>query len=100
MNNNTNTDNAPLALTQHQQISAMLAELQEALIAANPLMPTLLRKIHSALLNDPETVTLLTDAERATVIQALMKQTNTTIVTKAVTAKTGKAMKSLDLLDI
>jgi hypothetical protein len=94
------TDNTPQALSQHQQISVNIAELQEALIAANPLMPTLLRKIHSALLNDPETVTLLTDAERATVIQALMKQTNTVIVTKAVTAKAGKAMKSLDLLDI
>jgi hypothetical protein len=92
-------DFTPQALSQHQQIQLAISELQEALLVSNPLMPTMLRKIHSALLNDPETVTLLTDAERSTVIQALIKQTGTVIVTAAI-KKPGKAMKSLDLLDI
>ena len=89
----------PIALTQHQQIQAQIMELQQALLTANPLMPQLLRTIHKALENDHETVTLLSNEERATVIAALMNQTNTTVVA-TLNKKPGKALKSTALEDI
>lgn len=89
-----------IALTQQQEISHQIHLLQEALVSSNPLMPQMLRKIHEALRNDPETVTLLSDAERCTVIAALMKQTNTTIASTLDKKSGGKTLKSTKLDDI
>lgn len=89
----------PTALTQHQQIQAKILELQDALVSSSPLLPNILQVIHSALKNDHETVTLLSHEERATVIAALMRQTNTQIVT-TLAKKSGKALKNTSLEDI
>lgn len=89
----------PVALTQHQQIQAAIMELEAALLSSNPLMPNMLRTIHKALENDHETVTLLSEEERAIVVRALMNQTNTQIMA-TLAKKPGKAMSKATLEDI
>lgn len=58
------------------EIQSTISELESALLNANPEMPTLLRKIHTKLKNDPALVTLLTEEEIANVINGLKVQTN------------------------
>lgn len=53
-----------------------IRELQEALLIAHPEMPSLLRKIHTKLKQDPALVTLLTEDEIVQVINGLTVQTN------------------------
>lgn len=87
-------------LSQAEQIRESILGLEQALLANNPQMPTMLRTIHSALRADPETVTLLSDEEISIVVRGLMKQTQTTIAAEVAKAKSGKAMKNMDLLDL
>lgn len=86
-------------MTQAQQIQASIASLKEALITANPGMPTMLRTIHTALRADPANVTLLTPEEVGTVVAGLMKQTNTVIATAAV-KKPSKSLKNITVDDL
>lgn len=58
------------------EIQSTIQELQSALLAAHPEMPTLLRKIHTKLKADPELVTLLSEEEIAQVINGLKVHTN------------------------
>jgi hypothetical protein len=87
------------ALTQAEQIQQEIAQLQEALVSANPGMPTMLRTIHKALRDDPATVTLLSDEEVATIVAALMKQTNT-VIAAAVTKKSTKSLRGITINDL
>lgn len=58
------------------EIQSTIQEMESALLAAHPEMPTLLRKIHSKLKADPELVTLLSEEEIAQVINGLKVHTN------------------------
>lgn len=73
------------------EIKTKLDELQQALLANTPNMPTLLRDIHKALKSFPEQVTLATEEELAIIVSALEKQTTSKLVES--TMKPTKAKK-------
>ncbi len=75
-----------------------LAELESALLAAHPRMPILLKEIHTAVKNQPETVTLLSDEEIAILVRGLKQQTKTEITQAALKKKT--ALKNVSALDL
>lgn len=83
-----------------EQIKENIAKLEEALLASNPLMPGMLRTIHTALRNDPENVTTLSDEEVGVIVRGLMKQTQTVIAAEVAASKPKKALKNLDLMDL
>ena len=89
--------NSPLSVAD--QVREQIAQLQGALIAANPGMPTMLRTIHAALAKDKDIVTLLSPEEIGVVVSGLMKQTNTVIAAGIVkgTKKSGKNISVDDL---
>lgn len=68
-------------MTPTEQLQSSILELQEALISANPGMPTMLRTIHKNLAADPAIVTLLSEDEIAIIVSGLMKHTATVIAT-------------------
>jgi hypothetical protein len=84
---------APAPLSIGQQVQEQIAQLQAALLSAQPNMPTLLRTIHTALRQDSSIVTLLSPEEVGTLVAGLMKQTNTVIATSAVKGSSGKKAK-------
>lgn len=75
-------------------LSMKFAELQAALLEANPTMPSLLREIHTRLKADPDNVTLLSKEEVALVIAGLSKLTMAKFA-ESVTSKKPSIMKSL-----
>jgi len=88
-------------MNQAEQLQESIASLQEALISANPGMPTMLRTIHKALQADPAIVTVLTPEECGTIVAGLMKQTNTIIAASAVKSKgVSKKLKNVSLDDL
>ena len=84
-------------MNQAEQIQESILSLREALITANPGMPTMLRTIHTALRADPAIVTLLTEEECGTIVAGLMKQTNTIIAAGAVKGGAKKSLKNISL---
>ena len=86
-------------LSQADQIKEQIAKLQDALTTANPGMPTMLRTIHRALLEDKSTVTLLSPEEVGILVSGLLKHTNTVIATTAAKS-TKKALKNVSLDDL
>lgn len=71
-----------------------VAELQMMLHSKHPQMPRLLRDIHTTLKSDPETVTLLTDAEVGTIVAGLQQFTGNFITAKAAApSKSGAISK-------
>jgi hypothetical protein len=80
-------------------IKEKLAALEEALLAATPDMPELLKQIHRHLKADPDVVTLLTEQECSIIVMGLKKQTATEIATKAVGAK-RKSMSKMTVADL
>ena len=90
--------NSPLTVAD--QLREQIMQLQSALVASNPVMPTMLRTIHKALAADKDIVTLLTPEEIGIVVSGLMKQTNTIIaagIVKGSGKKSGKNMTVDDL---
>lgn len=75
------------------------AELQNLLLAKHPRMPVLLREIHTALRQQPENVTLLSEEDIAIVVSGLKVQTGVEFaasVTKGAGQKSALAkIKSL-----
>ena len=70
------------------QIKMNIAELEQALLSANPEMPILLQKIHTKLRADPDIVTLLDETEIGVIVNGLKSVTNTELTTpKAAKAK-------------
>lgn len=65
------------------EIQETIQELESKLLSAHPEMPILLRKIHTKLKADPDTVTLLSEEEIATVISGLKEVTNVQFATSA-----------------
>ena len=80
-------------------IKEKLANLEQSLLDGTPNMPVLLRDIHRELKADPDTVTLLTEEECATLVKGLKKQTSTEIATKAVKS-TKKAASKITVDDL
>ena len=62
-------------------------ELEAALLAKNPTMPTLLREIHTTLGKYPEQVTLMDEESIAIVVKGLMVQTGVEFAAAAASAK-------------
>ncbi len=89
-------------MNQAEQVKVSILEIEDALLSSNPMLPQLLRKIHTNLRNDPEVVTLLSDEDIGILVRGQMKQMNTAIAEKLVKAKaTGaKALKNLDISDL
>ena len=87
-------------MTPHEIIQLKISELQLAVQATLPNMPTLLRDIHSNLKQDPELVTLLTPNEVSIIVSGLSKQTQTTITTSILSGSKGKSLKKISVDDI
>jgi hypothetical protein len=85
---------------QMYQIEEKLAELEGALLASTPNMPSLLRDIHRNLGRDPELVTMLSEEECSILVRGLKKQTNTEIATTALKASKSKAASKMTLSDL
>jgi hypothetical protein len=79
-------------MTSYEQIQEKITALESALVSANPLMPNLLRQIHTQLKNDPAIVTLLTESEIAVIVSGLSAQTSIQITTAKPTAAAKKAL--------
>lgn len=77
-----------------------LAQLEEALIAKTPNMPTLLRDIHQTLKKDPDIVTILSEEECSVLVRGLKQQTKTEIATKAVKKGGTKAISKMTVNDL
>lgn len=86
-------------MNQAEQIQEAVASLKEALVSANPGMPTMLRTIHSALRKDAAIVTVLSEEECGTIVAGLMKQTNTVIAAGAMKSS-KKKLASISLDDL
>lgn len=80
---------------QTTELQIRVAELQAALLAADPMIPVLLKTIHTQLRKDPEIVTLMTDEEIGIVVNALKVQTKTEIVTTSIKASATSVSKQL-----
>lgn len=78
-------------------IREKIATLQNHLLTAHPLIPTLLRIIHTQLKADPEIVTLLEEPEIAVIVNGLQQVTKVKLV--ETTAPKKKALKSMGLDD-
>lgn len=87
-------------ITQAETLILKLDELQAAIAANTPDMPSLLQMIHRNLMQDPEQVTLLTSEQVAVIVNGLKKQTQTEIVTAVVSGGKGKALKNISIDDI
>ena len=74
------------------QLREKVAALSEAILSKHPLMPTLLREIHTTLSKYPEQVSLLEEPEIQIIVSGLSVQTN---VTFAAAATKAPAVKSL-----
>lgn len=85
----------------YDRLSMSLASLEQSLLAQDPLMPNHLRSSHQLLIQYPETVHLLEDAEIARLIDAAEIHTKTEIV-KATASKSGGAAgkKKISLGDL
>lgn len=83
------------------QIKEKITSLEEALLASNPQMKTILREIHTTLKENPEVVTLLNEDDIHIIVNGLEKQTATELATTIATKKSGsKALKNISLADL
>lgn len=82
------------------QLKEKIAALSTRLLTADPMMPVLLREIHTMLRKDPEQVTLLEEEEIGIIVNGLKVQTNTELVTTAVKNSTTSALKKKGPLNV
>jgi len=92
-------NNNPLSENEIFQLQEKIAALQDALVTANPGMPTLLREIHNTIKLNPEQVTLLDEEAIGTVVQALSKLTGISVSAAALKSN-KKSLKSMTLDDL
>lgn len=81
------------------RLDSHLANLEQALLEKDPMMPQHLRNTHSLLITYPETVHLLDDCEIARIIDAAEIHTKTEIVKATVKKGTG-TRKKIDVGDL
>jgi hypothetical protein len=88
-------------MNQTEQITMKIAELEQAMISQHPQMPMYLKQIHQELLKSPELVHIMTNEQRATLIQALEKQTGVSVFAALKAKKpTAKSMATASLQDL
>lgn len=80
-------------------IKEKIADLQNKLLESHPLIPSLLRTIHTQLKADPEVVTLLDESEINGIVSGLQFTTNIKLVESATPKTKKKALKNLGLDD-
>lgn len=95
---------APCGVSSSFDLCGKVADLQSKLLESHPLIPSLLRTIHTQLRSDPELVTTLSEDEIGIIVRGLMHQTHTELVSstpkpKSAAAELKKAVKSGNLLD-
>ena len=83
----------------YMELASQLDTLEQALLAAHPSMPTLLRQIHAGLLKNPAAIHSLDDDQIAILISGLKSYTATEIIAKA-PAKKKPAKENLTLDDL
>lgn len=83
----------------YMELASQLDTLEQALLAAHPSMPTLLRQIHAGLLKNPAAIHSLDDEQIAVLISGLKSYTATEIIAKA-PAKKKPAKENLSLDDL
>lgn len=83
----------------YMELASQLDTLEQALLAAHPSMPTLLRQIHAGLLKNPAAIHSLDDDQIAVLISGLKSYTATEIIAKA-PAKKKPAKENLSLDDL
>lgn len=94
---NSNFPAAPLARTASNHPLAMqFAELEQGILARDPLFKTILRDIHRQLGTEPELVTQMSEAEIALVVQGLVQRAQEEIVTPAATKAAKKKVITVD----
>lgn len=81
------------------QVTEKILSLKNQLEIQHPQMQVLLREIWKTLKDNPDQVTLLEEEEIQTIVAGLEKQTQITLLTKAITTKT-KSLKSITLDDL
>lgn len=81
------------------QVTEKILSLKNQLEIQHPQMQFLLREIWKTLKDNPDQVTLLEEEEIQTIVAGLEKQTQITLLTKAITTKT-KSLKSITLDDL
>ena len=86
------------AIGPHFEIKEKIATLQQHLLSAHPLIPTLLRTIHQQLKADPEIVTLLEESEIKIVVTGLQHVTKISLAASAPAPK-KKSLKNMSLDD-
>lgn len=79
-------------------IKEKLADLQNKLLTSHPLIPSLLRTIHTQLRADPEVVTLLEESEIHTLFKGLEFQTGVKLL--EVSKPKKKSLKQMTLDDL
>ena len=80
------------------ELQSKIQTLDERIKTAHPLMPVLLREIHTVLRAQPDNVTLLSEEEIKIIVNGLMKQTSVVFSAKILTSK--KSAKSITLADL
>ena len=75
-------------------IKEKVEDLKAKILAKHPNMPILLQEIHTALLQNPDQVTLLSEEEIAVIVSGLEVHTNTHLMTAAATKAPTKNVKS------
>jgi len=88
-----------MATITPEVIRMQIASLQEAILAAHPRMPMLLKDIHKVLAADPENVTLLSEEDIGIIVSGLKKQTATVITAAALSGKKA-SLKNTQLADL
>lgn len=83
----------------YMELATQLNTLEQALLAAHPSMPTLLRQIHAGLLKNPAAIHALDDEQISIIISGLKSYTATEIIAKA-PAKKKPAKETLSLDDL
>ena len=86
-----NTNQDPIYL----ELASSIQELEQALLAEHPQMPTLLRQIHAGLLQNPAAIHSLNDDQIAMIIKGLTSYTNTEIVASTKPKTSAAAKKAL-----
>ncbi len=74
------------------ELSSKVQQLTDLLLSKHPMMPTLLREIHTTLRTYPEQVTLLSEEQISQIVQGLKVQTG---VEFAASVKAPSATKNL-----
>jgi hypothetical protein len=78
--------------SQITELQEKVADLQNKLLSQHPLIPTVLRSIHTQLRADPENVTLLSEEEIGVIVNGLKLQTNTEIATTVAKTTSTKSL--------